>query len=431
MRSTKTQTAIYAGVVGIAAAMLATLTAAPAAAVDARPASGMVIAADATAEPAMKAAAIVGVDANLPRGLTVSGHAGKPIILTATGTKVRIVKPTGSKPVAITDLIAGKAYRVSVNGKTIGTATPLAVPAATTKLTVATTSTTGAVKLTWTHLPAKDQGAVEFVATATPIGVLTAKSAPTPLEVTSRERSAVIDGLDTDTLYEFSVVARNTAASGKASTATMTKPLSALAPTAAPATPSPAPTQAPPAPAAPVASAPAPAKPSGGGGSSAPAMRTELYCADGYTLADDVCMKTIAYTYTTQTQDYTYTTVTPAAIWHGPNSWTTQEWDAGGGGNVTAPADGNCSVLGAGWSLQSGNGHWRCIKGGYVTVTHTNPGWWEYPAAYQVKDATPTGWTDNGTAWTREVKDTTPTGYADTGAAWVKTIAALTRQVPA
>lgn len=398
MHSTKTQAAVYAGVVGIAAAMLATLTAAPAAAVDARPANGVVIAADATAEPAMKAAAIVGVDANLPRGLTVSGHAGKPITLTTTGAKARIVKPTGSNPVAITGLIAGKAYRVSINGKTIGTATPLAVPAATTKLTVATTSTTGAVKLTWTHLPAKDQGAVEFVATATPIGVLTAKSAPTPLEVTSRERTAVIDGLDTDTLYEFSVVAKNTAASGKASTATMTKPLSALVadtkPTT-PLTPAPAPVSTP-------AAAPAPSSPPNAGSSqpATPVMRTEYYCTDGYTLNGQDCTKTLAYTYSTETQSYTYT------------------WTAVGSHQVVHPPT-HCDYLP---NPNSPTGlDIYCYGGWTETVT-------DYA---NVKDSTPSGWTDNGSTWTRQVKDQAPSGYSDNGTAWVKTIAALTRQVPA
>jgi len=50
-----------------------------------------------------------------------------------------------------------------------------------------------------------------------------------------------------------------------------------------------------------------------------------------------------------------------------------------------------------------------------------------------VKDATPAGFTDNGSGWVRdvEVKDAAPTGYADNGSAWVKTAAKVQRTVPA
>jgi hypothetical protein len=53
------------------------------------------------------------------------------------------------------------------------------------------------------------------------------------------------------------------------------------------------------------------------------------------------------------------------------------------------------------------------------------PGWDETVQDYgNVKDATPSGYTDNGTAWVKEVqvKDTAPVGYADSGASWVKTV---------
>ena len=48
-----------------------------------------------------------------------------------------------------------------------------------------------------------------------------------------------------------------------------------------------------------------------------------------------------------------------------------------------------------------------------------------------VKDATPTGYTDTGTAWTHQVKDTAPAGYVDNGTAWVKTVAKVATVVPA
>ena len=50
-----------------------------------------------------------------------------------------------------------------------------------------------------------------------------------------------------------------------------------------------------------------------------------------------------------------------------------------------------------------------------------------------MKDATPTGYTDTGTAWVKDVqvKDTAPIGYADTGTAWVKTVGKVAQVVPA
>lgn len=50
-----------------------------------------------------------------------------------------------------------------------------------------------------------------------------------------------------------------------------------------------------------------------------------------------------------------------------------------------------------------------------------------------VRVATPTGYTDNGTAWAKDVqvKDTAPVGYADSGTAWVKTVGKTATMVPA
>jgi hypothetical protein len=47
----------------------------------------------------------------------------------------------------------------------------------------------------------------------------------------------------------------------------------------------------------------------------------------------------------------------------------------------------------------------------------------------EVKDNTPAGFTDNGTAWVK--KNDMPTGYTDNGTAWVKTTAKEARVVPA
>ncbi len=50
-----------------------------------------------------------------------------------------------------------------------------------------------------------------------------------------------------------------------------------------------------------------------------------------------------------------------------------------------------------------------------------------------MKDAPPTGFTDNGSSYTKTelVKDTTPAGYSDNGTAWITTTAKVAQEVPA
>jgi hypothetical protein len=94
------------------------------------------------------------------------------------------------------------------------------------------------------------------------------------------------------------------------------------------------------------------------------------------------------------TTPYTYTS-TPYS-----HTESYQEWDAGGAGIFTAPPDGNCGQYGA--SLQSGNGHWNCIKGGYVTRTRTVSG------TTVTKNGIPAGYTDNGSVWVSNTPNPTP-----------------------
>ncbi|HAN71000.1 MAG TPA: hypothetical protein DCQ36_05350, partial [Actinobacteria bacterium] len=75
---------------------------------------------------------------------------------------------------------------------------------------------------------------------------------------------------------------------------------------------------------------------------------------------------------------------------------------------------------------------------GYLPDAQGNPvvecwGGYDEPVYSNVKDATPAGYTDNGSAWVRtiQVKDTAPTGYADDGTQWVKTAAKVERTIPA
>jgi len=50
-----------------------------------------------------------------------------------------------------------------------------------------------------------------------------------------------------------------------------------------------------------------------------------------------------------------------------------------------------------------------------------------------VKDAAPSGWTDNGSAYEREVekKDATPAGWSDNGSEWIRTAAKIEKVIPA
>jgi hypothetical protein len=51
----------------------------------------------------------------------------------------------------------------------------------------------------------------------------------------------------------------------------------------------------------------------------------------------------------------------------------------------------------------------------------------------KVKDAAPSGWTDNGSGYEREVKkkDATPAGWSDNGSEWIRTAAKIEKVVPA
>lgn len=387
---------------GLAAALLtlATVTTAGLAAATPALADDTVIAVDVRPAPGTPAAALIGIDATRPRTLTVTGHGGRSVTVSAKGTRPRTLTVPAGKPAVFTRLVPGKAYTITIAGHRVGTGVPVTAPTPATGLTVATTTTPGTVRLTWQHAPTAAQGQITYVVTARPIGVLPVGVSPDPVTVEATEPTATLTGLDLNTLYEFTVTARNSTATGPASTATMTRTLAELGVSvpATPPTPAPAPAPAPapvPAPAAAPAPAPGPAP--------APAQqwRTEWFCADGYTLTDRTCTKQIPYTYSTQTLPYTY---------HPEQQLNT----------ITVPATHNGTIWT--WSCPSGysdgGGQWGVgVCNGTVTV--------------QVKDPTPTGYTDTGTAWTRQVKDPTPTGYTDTGTAWVMTQPASSRQVPA
>lgn len=359
----------------------------------ASPASaGEVIAAEVVASaPAPSAVAAADVPmavASKPRSITVSNHRGKSVVLFAKGEPIRRNLTPGSKPATFTKLTPGRVYTVSVGGQPIGTVVALDAPSATSGLRVSTTDRPGTVALEWQHRATRATGGseVEFVVTAT------SATAPEVSAAVRGVHTAELTGLDPQALYSFSVTPRNSAGSGKATKAAMTRTLAQLTGTPTktvdtPTAPTPKPADATPTP------APAPAPAPG------PSTRTIWVCPDGYTEVAGQCQTTLAYTFhdETETRAYTYT-------------WTQT-------GTRRNTDNQTCGYL----PDANGNPVVECW-GGYDEPVYSN-----------VKDGTPAGYTDNGSAWVRtiQVKDTAPAGYADNGTQWVKTAAKIERTVPA
>lgn len=378
----------------VSAALAAGVGLAPLA--SAAPEAGSLIAEDSTPAPAAPGTLIVGVDADIPNGLTVHGAGGKPVTVETPGQRARTVMPAKTTGTAVfTKLVAGKAYTVSIAGKRIGTATPVAAPSPAWGLTVSTTDQPGAVALEWKHQPSPAQGKVTYRIIATP-RELDGRSLPSDraITATAAATSWTLQGLDPTGLYTFTVAPANSAAVGKATTAIMNRSLadiSGMQKVATDAAPAPAPT----APTAPPAPPAAPAAPS------APATRTIYVCPDGFTDNAGVCEQTMAYTYHSviETRAYTYT-------------WTKV-------GSHTEPSNGPCNYLP---NPNSPTGLDIYCPPPNVVDDYAN-----------VKDATPAGFTDNGSAWTKttQVRDSMPAGYTDNGTAWVKTVSKVAQVVPA
>jgi hypothetical protein len=415
------------------AAAIATCTLALAAAVavpaTAAPVDGSVIAEDTAPAPVVAPdATVVGVDANVVGGLSIRGHQGKPVTISARGEKTRTGMAKAANPVVFKGLTPGKAYTVSIDGQRIGVATPVAKPGAAYGLKVATTGTPGAVRLSWSQQAQRAAGKVTYRVTATPAGLM-GRSGKTvaPVSLTTASTQAELTGLATDTLYTFTITPTNTAAAGKESSASMTRTLGELtgSDVAADPTPQPAPTPAP---------APAPSN-SGGGASapSGPSTKTIYVCPDGFSASGDVCTDTKAYTYRTQTLTQAYT-------WHAETISQPYTYTWTKVGSHEEPSGGACSYLP---NPNSPTGlDIYCpppnIVDDYANVKNPTPaGYTDNGTAWvktvQVKDATPAGYTDNGTAWVKDVqvKDTAPTGYTDNGTSWVKTVSKVAQVVPA
>ena len=300
--------------------------------------------------------------ASLPRGIVVTNHGGKPVTLSSQG-KATVTKPRpGNAPATFTGLESGRSYTVSVGGKVIGVVVAVSEPTPATSLVVRATTSPTTVEMSWQAAPTAQTGPLVYDVTAT------AEGRPVVKTTVKDALTARLSGLDPRALYTFSVVARNSAGTAVAVSATMTRTLAditGLDGDIAVATVK-------------VADlAPAPAAPP------APSTRTIYVCPDGFVDAGSVCTKTIVYAFSTLA--YTFHTETspggPCNYLPNPNSPT--------GLDIYCPA----------------------------------------PIVNTVKDATPSGYTDNGTAWIK--RDATPAGYTDNGTAWVTTTAKVAREVPA
>ncbi|MDO9485574.1 MAG: fibronectin type III domain-containing protein [Actinomycetota bacterium] len=330
-------------------------------------------------------------------GVTVISPVGGIIAAQASGHQTRAVKVRAGQRAVLNDLDPGVRYTITRDGKRIGFVVPVGQMGPAFGLSVVTTDNPGEVTLSWSHTVNKGEGpVVQYTATATAVGA----SAPAAKVITS-DTHATLSGLDIRQRYTFSVTPANSASTGRASTATMQQTLAQFtgalvdqsAPLAqpTPATPAPAPAPAP-------AAAPAPAP--------VPSTRTIWVCPDGYADAGSLCQKTLAYTYHSVTSTWPY-------------SYHQQFMQTGSHINFSTSPNGGTYYAQNAWDANgSAAGYYEVVPDGYYA---------------SVKDPAPTGYTDNGSAYTKtdQVKDTPPAGYSDNGTAWVMTTAKIAQQVPA
>jgi hypothetical protein len=355
-------------------------------------ASGPLLAAPRTA------ATVVGVDANLADGLSITGHHGKPVTVSAPGKSPRTASAPANRPVIFRHLSPGTRYVVAIGGARVGSAVPVAAVGPAGSLVVRAGSDPGSVQLSWAHRTAAAQGAVDFAITIADADDTSTRTRPgiAPVIVRAPLMSTTIRDLDPSARYTFTVTARNSAGAAPATAATMSVPLARIPGISPlPAAPSPTPAASP---------TPAPAIPPSRTDPAAASTRTVYVCPAGYADIEGLCRTTTPYTFHTVTQTTPYT--------------------------FHAQTSGPAPILDTYETTAN-----SCASG----YNYEDYGWVKYCRRYgtaptvSVKDATPTGYSDTGTAWAREVavKDALPTGYSDDGTAWVAVAAKITVQVPA
>ena len=394
MNTKKITTAFGAGLLALAAAT----TVAPAAfaasdtAQQATSTAGRIIAQD----PSQ----LLQASPSAPRAITVHAEPGAKVTVQPTNGKgkVRTAKANDDGIAAFKKLAAGREYAVNANGERT-TVIPVIAVGAAAGLTARTTDTPTAIDLTWEHraTPARGGESITYRVTATPINPATGKQVPEShiIEQTVGTTEVTLSGLDPQTVYEFRVTPINALGEGYASVARMSEPLISLVPSAsAPITQQPVTPVQPRKPAPNPAPAPAPS----------PGTRTIWVCPDGFAEVGSSCQKTAAYTYSTQ--DYTFhdEVQTKAYTFHTETTGPAPIISEFSTENV-CPSGYNLEDYGAQGKL--------CRQYGPA------------PTA-QVKDAAPSGWTDNGSSYVRtvEVKDNAPAGFTDDGTQWIKKDAA-------
>ena len=328
---------------------------------------------------------------NAPNSLIVTAAPGVSLKVKATGSKSRSVTTNKKGTAVVRKLIAGRNYTISSGSDSI-TAMPVIAVTPASGLRVATTDTPGNVELIWKHTNSPAQGVVKYQVAAEPINN---KGVPVTGETT--QQSLVLVGLDLATRYQFTVTPINALGSGTPTSAIMAKTLGDITGKTVVEQPQPVPSPKP-NPAANPQSAPAPA-PVG------PSTRTIYVCPEGFTEAGNLCEKLTPYTYTTNA--YTFHNEIRTEACSGP--------DCSGSYYRSYPVSEMAP---------------HCPQGGTI---HGNEcaGWTDgsRQVTYQVKDNTPAGFTDNGTAWVK--KNDLPAGYTDNGTAWMQVAAKEARVVPA
>ncbi len=415
-----------AAVAAVAAAAVLSLglglgLAASHAAEPATPASGVVLATDTTQPPApapvAPVARVIGIDANVVSGLSVTAPKGATVTLSAKGEKNRSRKiVAATKPAVFTGLTAGKTYTVAVDGKPVGTGTPVKAPGAAYNLTVTSTGDPTSALVTWKYQsPTYAAGVIEYEVRATPVAgqLPTTRSAGSPITVTTKTTVAVLTGLDPDLLYTFTVIPFNTATTGTASSATLFTTLGAAAGNL---TASEQAEAAKKAEAARLAAAQAAAnqRPATPSGPSGPTTKTIYVCPATFNeAAGGLCEKTMAYTYSPVTVTTPYTT-------HGEGRIVEcSGGDCPGSQYINFGTDWSGTTCPNGGTMHDG----QCL--GWTTSTKS--------ITVSVKDAIPAGYVDNGSAWakTEQVKNAAPAGYNDNGSTWISIVAQEAKVVPA
>lgn len=374
-------------------------------------ASGMVVAQD-------KTQSLTAVP-TAPGAITVTTQPGATVTLVPQNrskAQAYLQKANANGKATFTKLIPGVTYQVtsSFDGQSDSTkVTAVTKPGKASALTVSTTNQQNTLQLSWKQRLTPQMGAVTYRVQAIP----SKSTLPTITKETNKTKFVMSD-LNTTTGYTFVVTPHNALADGGSTKAIMTRSLDDITgraatiaepvaePTAEPkAEPTPEP-KVNPAPAPQPAPQPAP-KPSG------PSTKTIYVCPAGYSESGDVCIQTRAYTFHTETntQPYTYHSESRVETCAGP--------DCPGSRYINFGTDWSGTTCPNGGTMHSG----QCL--GWTDSTRT--------VTYQVKDAAPAGWTDNGSAYAQDVqvKDAMPAGYTDDGSQWVKTVAKEAKVVPA